>query len=44
MYDKEAGVVACDSCDLTIDGMGSPLVRAMMSPAAATAGNVPVRS
>lgn len=22
MYDKEAGVVACDSCDLTIEGYG----------------------
>lgn len=22
MYDKEAGVVACDECDLTIEGYG----------------------
>ena len=22
MYDKEAGVIACDSCDITIEGYG----------------------
>lgn len=44
MYDKEAGVIACDSCDITIEGYGFSIGAGNVSPAVATAGNVLARS